>query len=73
MRHQGTGDDSVSRHQSTNQRHQGTNSLWTPVRSGPEARPQARVTRVRIAGASSPSCTGVREGTLGTSSGFVLY
>ena len=47
MRHQGTGDDSVSRHQGTNQRHHGTNRLWMPARPRPEARPPLGVTRVR--------------------------
>ena len=72
MRHQGTGDDSISRHQGTNQRHQGTNCLWTPVRSGPR---QGH----RRASLGYESLVGVvaivhwRERTLGTPSGFVLY
>ena len=47
MRHQGTGEDSVSRHQGTNRRHHGTTRLWRPARPGPEARPPTGVTRVR--------------------------
>jgi hypothetical protein len=71
MRHQGTGDDSVLRHQGTNWRHQGTNGLWTATRPGAEGRHPAGVTRVRI-GALRRGRSLVAVGMAKAPCGFVL-